>query len=58
MGVPAYFRWCCARFPKVIKDAVEREADGEMDDEDDLNPNGEYVFYIFVFYVNYFKFQI
>ena len=56
MGVPAYFRWCCARFPKVIKDAVEREADGEMDDEDDLNPNGEYVFYIFVFYVNYFKF--
>lgn len=41
MGVPAFFRWCAEKYPKVIKDAAEwdTETQGPLD----LlapNPNG------------------
>ena len=45
MGVPTFFKWICTRYPKVIRDAVEKtcvEVDGRdvpMDFEEP-NPNG------------------
>ncbi|EER19448.1 5'-3' exoribonuclease, putative [Perkinsus marinus ATCC 50983] len=53
MGVPTFFRWLCTRYPKVIKDAVEKvciEVPGEGGDGantydvpvdfEEPNPNG------------------
>eukprot|EP00395_MALV-II_sp_L67-2_P000205 gene205-130_t len=47
MGVPTFFRWLCTRYPKVIRDAIEKELvekDGRFVpiDMDEENPNGEY----------------
>lgn len=47
MGVPTFFRWLCTRYPKVIRDAVEKELiekDGYQVpiDIDEESPNGEY----------------
>ena len=45
MGVPTFFKWICTRYPKVIKDAVEKscvEVDGRDVplDFEEPNPNG------------------
>jgi len=45
MGVPTFFKWICTRYPKCIKDAVEKasiEVDGRdiPVDFEDPNPNG------------------
>ena len=45
MGVPTFFKWICTRYPKVIKDAVEKscvEVDGRdvPVDYEEPNPNG------------------
>jgi 5'-3' exoribonuclease 2 len=45
MGVPTFFKWVCTRYPKVIKDAVEKscvEVDGRdvPVDYEEPNPNG------------------
>jgi len=45
MGVPTFFRWICTRYPKVIKDAVEKscvEVEGRdvPVDFEEPNPNG------------------
>ena len=45
MGVPTFFKWICTRYPKVIKDAVEKsciEVDGRdvPVDFEEPNPNG------------------
>lgn len=45
MGVPTFFKWVCTRYPKVIKDAVEKsciEVDGREVpvDFEEANPNG------------------
>lgn len=48
MGVPTFFKWLCVKYPKVLKDAVEPEAqevEGEITVPVDLsqdNPNGEF----------------
>jgi len=47
MGVPTFFRWCCVRYPKIIRDTIEREPvemDGRMVpvDLDEDAPNGEF----------------
>lgn len=47
MGVPTFFRWLCTRYPKTIRDAVEKELvekDGRFVpiDLDEENPNGEF----------------
>ena len=47
MGVPTFFRWLCTRYPKVIRDAIEKELvekEGYMVpvDMNEANPNGEY----------------
>lgn len=47
MGVPTFFRWLTTRYPKIIRDAIERqlrEVDGRVEPVD-LNedpPNGDY----------------
>ncbi|CAD7935037.1 unnamed protein product [Amoebophrya sp. A120] len=45
MGVPTFFRWLCTRYPKTIRDAVEKELiekDGRFVpiDINEENPNG------------------
>ena len=45
MGVPTFFKWICTRYPKVIKDAVEKSCvhvDGRdvPVDYEEPNPNG------------------
>ena len=45
MGVPTFFKWICTRYPKVIKDAVEKscvEVEGREVpiDYEEPNPNG------------------
>uniref|UniRef100_A0A7S4Q3X4 5'-3' exoribonuclease n=1 Tax=Alexandrium monilatum TaxID=311494 RepID=A0A7S4Q3X4_9DINO len=47
MGVPTFFRWCCVRFPKIVRDTIEREPvemDGRMVpvDLDEDAPNGDF----------------
>eukprot|EP00435_Cladocopium_sp_Y103_P022111 s490_g5.t1 len=47
MGVPTFFRWICVRYPKVIRDTIEREPvemDGRMVpvDLDEDAPNGDF----------------
>jgi len=47
MGVPAFFRWLTCRYPKVIRDAIERqlrEVDGRVEPVDlhENPPNGDY----------------
>jgi 5'-3' exoribonuclease 2 len=47
MGVPTFFRWICVRYPKIIRDTIEREPvemDGRMVpvDIDEEAPNGEF----------------
>jgi len=47
MGVPTFFRWICVRYPKIIRDTLEREPvemDGRMVpiDLDEDAPNGEF----------------
>lgn len=47
MGVPTFFRWVCVRYPKVVRDTIEREPvemDGRMVpvDLDEDAPNGEF----------------
>jgi len=47
MGVPTFFRWCCVRYPKIIRDTIEREPveiDGRMVpiDLDEDAPNGDF----------------
>jgi len=47
MGVPTFFRWICVRYPKIIRDTIEREPiemDGRMVpvDLDEDAPNGEF----------------
>lgn len=47
MGVPTFFRWVCVRYPKVIRDTIEREPvemDGRMVpvDLDEDAPNGNF----------------
>eukprot|EP00928_Gymnodinium_smaydae_P071372 TRINITY_DN54986_c0_g1_i1.p1 TRINITY_DN54986_c0_g1~~TRINITY_DN54986_c0_g1_i1.p1 ORF type:complete len:945 (-),score=125.90 TRINITY_DN54986_c0_g1_i1:413-3247(-) len=47
MGVPTFFRWVCVRYPKVIRDTIEREPvemDGRMVpiDLDEDAPNGDF----------------
>lgn len=47
MGVPTFFRWVCTRYPKVIRDTIEREPvemDGRMVpvDLDEDAPNGDF----------------
>jgi len=47
MGVPTFFRWLTTRYPKVIRDAIERqvkESDGRSTPVDlhEPAPNGEY----------------
>jgi len=47
MGVPTFFRWLCVRYPKIIRDTIEREPvemDGRMVpvDLDDDAPNGDF----------------
>lgn len=47
MGVPTFFRWLCCRYPKVIRDAIERqlrEVDGRVEPVDlhEDPPNGDY----------------
>ena len=44
MGVPAFFRWLCEKYPKIIKDVIEmqEEVDGVPVPVDLAapNPNG------------------
>uniref|UniRef100_A0A7S1PZE9 5'-3' exoribonuclease n=1 Tax=Alexandrium catenella TaxID=2925 RepID=A0A7S1PZE9_ALECA len=47
MGVPTFFRWCCVRYPKIVRDTIEREPvemDGRMVpvDLDEDSPNGDF----------------
>mmetsp|Transcript_45135 Transcript_45135/g.79428 ORF Transcript_45135/g.79428 Transcript_45135/m.79428 type:complete len:945 (-) Transcript_45135:56-2890(-) len=47
MGVPTFFRWLCVRYPKIIRDTIEREPvemDGRMVpvDLDEDAPNGNF----------------
>jgi len=47
MGVPTFFRWLCCRYPKIIRDTIEREPvemDGRMVpvDLDEDSPNGDF----------------
>jgi len=47
MGVPTFFRWLTTRYPKVVRDAIERqskEIDGRAVpvDIDENPPNGDY----------------
>eukprot|EP00933_Yihiella_yeosuensis_P040899 TRINITY_DN35302_c0_g1_i1.p1 TRINITY_DN35302_c0_g1~~TRINITY_DN35302_c0_g1_i1.p1 ORF type:complete len:933 (-),score=220.61 TRINITY_DN35302_c0_g1_i1:95-2893(-) len=47
MGVPTFFRWICVRYPKIIRDTIEREPvemDGRMVpvDLDEDAPNGDF----------------
>lgn len=47
MGVPTFFRWLCVRYPKIIRDTIEREPvemDGRMVpvDLDEDAPNGDF----------------
>eukprot|EP00440_Ansanella_granifera_P062736 gb/GFBE01068026.1/.p1 GENE.gb/GFBE01068026.1/~~gb/GFBE01068026.1/.p1 ORF type:complete len:946 (+),score=224.82 gb/GFBE01068026.1/:1-2838(+) len=47
MGVPTFFRWVCVRYPKIIRDTIEREPvemDGRMVpvDLDEDAPNGDF----------------